>query len=231
LQVEFLEELSKKVYMKKLIKIIFPESIKKILRKTENFFFRLRYGFTKPVVLKDIFGIRFLLYPEEKTPIRWSIERGAYKKEYSAMNKLVKAGDIVFDVGSHIGVVACYLRTRATESGKIYAFEPFSKSYQRLCENIALNSYKNVYTNNVAISDEIGVAKFYYEPRDNQLNSLGKVSNGTNQLSESVDVNTETIDSYCEQNKINLEMFCCNVLHVAPTILSSNNSIKSILLC
>jgi FkbM family methyltransferase len=145
------------------------------------------------------------------------------------MNKLVKAGDIVFDVGSHIGVVACYLRTRATESGKIYAFEPFSKSYQRLCENIALNSYKNVYTNNVAISDEIGVAKFYYEPRDNQLNSLGKVSNGTNQLSESVDVNTETIDSYCEQNKINLinflkidtEGYEINVLKGAANMLTN----------
>jgi 8-oxo-dGTP pyrophosphatase MutT (NUDIX family) len=36
--------------------------------------------------------------------------------------------------------------------------------------------------------------------------------------------------NHFEQDKISLEMFCCNALHVASNIFSSNNGIKSILL-
>jgi|GEM_PF-2793234 len=188
--------------MKKIIKILFPESIKTYFRKLENFFLRLHYGFSNPVILSDIFSIKFILYPEQQTPIRWLIERGAYKKEYSAFNTLIRSNYTVFDVGSHIGIVACYLCKIVGENGSVHSFEPFPDSYNRLNENIVINDYKNIKTNQVAISDKIGNQIFYYEPSNWELNSLGSVSNGSNRLNKKINVEVNTIDNYCEKNKI-----------------------------
>ena len=188
--------------MKKIIKIIFPEQIKKILRKAENFFLRLNFGFTKPVILKNRFGINFILYPEQKMPIRWMIEEGAYLKEFSAIDQLVKIGDTIFDIGAHIGTLSSYFSIKAKESGKVYAFEPFPKSYNRLIENIVINDYKNIITNQIAISDKVGTSNFYYKPENLQLNSLGQVSDGEKILNDSIEVKVKTIDTYCEENNI-----------------------------
>lgn len=217
--------------MKKVIKIIFPESIKKILRKTENFFLRIKFCFKNPIVLEGVLGIKFLLYPDNRWPIRWTIEGGAYKKEYSAIDKLVNIGDTAFDVGSHVGMLGFYLAKKVGEGGKVYCFEPFPDSFNKLNINLALNKFNNVFTNNLAISDSIGTSKFYYQPNDYQLNSLGKVSDGIKKLSDSIDVSTETVDSYCTKNNINkinflkidTEGFEYNVLLGSEKMLNNKN--------
>ena len=53
----------------------------------------------------------------------------------------IKPGDIVFDIGAHIGSFSVYA---ANKGAKVYAFEPNKENYQRLLENIQMNGYQNM---------------------------------------------------------------------------------------
>lgn len=217
--------------MKNIIKILFPEYIKRILRKIENVFYRIKFGFHNPLIVSGVLGMKFILYPDNKWPIRWTIQGSAYKKEYSAIAKLVKMGDTAFDIGSHVGMIAIYLGKIVGEKGKIYCFEPFPISFERLKNNIYINNFNNIQLNNLAISDSVGIADFYYQPNDFQLNSLGKVSDGIKRLDHNIKVETNTIDNYCEKNNINkinfikidTEGYEYNVLLGAEKMLHSKN--------
>ena len=125
--------------LKNLVKRLFPESFKMRLRRLENYTLRLRYGFTKPVILKDINGFFFLLQPKDVNPIRWQIERGAYTKECNAMKTVVSAGDIAFDVGANVGIISMFLSQLVGTKGKVFSFEPSPETYTLCTQNIALN--------------------------------------------------------------------------------------------
>lgn len=53
--------------------------------------------------------------------------------------KIVKAGDVVLDIGANIGAHTLLLAHAVGPSGKVYAFEPTDYAYAKLSENCALN--------------------------------------------------------------------------------------------
>lgn len=55
----------------------------------------------------------------------------------------IKSGDMVFDIGAHIGAFSVYA---ASKGAKVYAFEPLEQNYQQLLENIALNNFQDRIT-------------------------------------------------------------------------------------
>jgi FkbM family methyltransferase len=63
-----------------------------------------------------------------------------------------KTGDIVFDVGSHIGTFALKSSRLVGESGWVFAFEPEPRNFGILGKNIYLNDIQNVRTFNKAVS-------------------------------------------------------------------------------
>lgn len=52
-------------------------------------------------------------------------------------------GDIVIDIGAHVGVVSCYL-AKKWPGIKVYAFEPTPENFGRLERNIAVNGLENI---------------------------------------------------------------------------------------
>jgi FkbM family methyltransferase len=62
-------------------------------------------------------------------------------------------GDIVIDVGAHVGLVSCYLAKRHPFL-TIYAFEPFRENYENLILNLKNNGIKNVLPSNRAITSD-----------------------------------------------------------------------------
>lgn len=67
---------------------------------------------------------------------------------------IVNAGTIL-DIGSHIGYHSLAY-SQLNPSAKIYAFEPQSKVYELLNENLERNGIKNVQASNVALSNKSG---------------------------------------------------------------------------
>jgi FkbM family methyltransferase len=60
-------------------------------------------------------------------------------------------GDVILDIGAHVGVVSCYLGKKWPQV-TIYAFEPWPENYARLKANIDANEVANVKPFDLAVS-------------------------------------------------------------------------------
>lgn len=69
------------------------------------------------------------------------------------IDKFVKPGMVVFDIGANIGCHTFYFAKKVGEEGRVFAFEPMSRVFQRLKKNAELNSFKNVVLEKIALSD------------------------------------------------------------------------------
>lgn len=68
----------------------------------------------------------------------------------------LREGDIFVDVGANIGMFTLIASKRVGAKGHVFTFEPCSKAYSRLGENIDLNSLENVTCLQSALSDLSG---------------------------------------------------------------------------
>ena len=75
------------------------------------------------------------------------------------LNSNLRPGDVVFDIGANIGLYALYAAKREP-AAKVYAFEPESQNYARLCRNVRLNRSANIMPCNIAICGEPGFGTF-----------------------------------------------------------------------
>jgi tRNA G37 N-methylase Trm5 len=62
------------------------------------------------------------------------------RNELAMLLSLVRAGDIIIDIGAHIGTFAIPLARRVGDEGKVYAFEADSGNFTLLEKNVELNN-------------------------------------------------------------------------------------------
>ena len=74
--------------------------------------------------------------------------------------RYVKKGDVVYDIGAHVGYFTLLSSILVGDTGKVYAFEPARKVFKLLKKHIKINRCKNVYIFNKAISDKNGIEFF-----------------------------------------------------------------------
>lgn len=77
------------------------------------------------------------------------------RKDYEKVFVLEK-GDIVMDVGAHIGSFSVRSAKLVGSTGLIVAFEPDTNNFYLLKKNVALNQIKNIVLVNIALGKEIG---------------------------------------------------------------------------
>lgn len=112
-----------------------------------------------------------------KNQINSYIDVGANKGEWT---------DMLIDELSSENIARAFL----IEPGE-YAFGILTSKF---------GSKPNIQLSKLALSDKIGVSKFYEEPSGGETSSLSKAF--SLESSKEIEVNVETIDSYFEQNKI-----------------------------
>ena len=78
------------------------------------------------------------------------------EQEFSLLAQIVRAGDVVIEVGANIGSHTVGLAKTVGEKGRIHAFEPQRVVYQNLCANVSLNSLANVDCHQVAVGRTAG---------------------------------------------------------------------------
>jgi FkbM family methyltransferase len=85
---------------------------------------------------------------------------GHYHERYEAdlVQQLLSGDDVFWDVGANVGYFTLVAATALANRGQIVAFEPGKNAYERLTENIALNSYQNIQTFPLAVTDREGEA-------------------------------------------------------------------------
>jgi len=74
---------------------------------------------------------------------------------------LIRPGDVVFDIGAHIGYYTLLFSRLVGEQGKVLAFEPDPTNFGLLQQNVLLNGCANVALYNVAVSDQAGSLSLY----------------------------------------------------------------------
>lgn len=91
---------------------------------------------------------------------------GIYEIEKQKLfEKIVKPGDVVFDIGAHVGFYTLLASELVGENGKVFAFEPLPRNINYLKKHIELNKRKNVFVVESAVSDIEGEA-YFGESRD-----------------------------------------------------------------
>jgi len=104
---------------------------------------------------------------------------------------LVKEGDIVLDIGAHIGYFTLLLAKLVGKRGRVIAFEPDPDNFKLLKKNVAVNGYSNVVLENKAVSDTVQTRKLY---RSGHSSAASRLHNPDNWAP--VQVSTITLDSY-----------------------------------
>lgn len=85
---------------------------------------------------------------------------------YRLQDLTVEPGDVVIDVGAHVGVVSCYL-AKKWPGITVYAFEPIVANYERLERNIAANHLTNVHACPLAVTADGRDLELSGDPRAN----------------------------------------------------------------
>ena len=165
------------------------------------------------------------MHLDKKDSLRLSIKKTHEPFETALFNKEVRPGDIVLDIGAHIGYFTLRFAKKVGNTGKVFAFEPDPESFAILKKNVELNGYKNVILVNKAVSDRNARLKLYlseYSTSDNRLYESEDTRN-------SVEVDTIRMDDYFTNKqqkvdfiKMDIQGSEANALRGMPDILKNN---------
>jgi FkbM family methyltransferase len=112
----------------------------------------------------------------------------------------VGEGDVVIDVGAHVGVFTVKAAKAVGEDGLVIAIEPHPRNMNLLCENVKkMSPNTNVVLIKKAVGDRKGMAKLYLSPFGSGGHSLKPiVGRGSKYLEVAVD----TLDNIVSKLKL-----------------------------
>jgi FkbM family methyltransferase len=86
--------------------------------------------------------------------------------------RLIRDGDVVFDVGGHIGYMALYFASLVGSCGRIFSFEPASSNLPYIRANVERTTHENVVLVEQAVGAENGFSSFWSEELTGQNGSI-----------------------------------------------------------
>jgi len=111
----------------------------------------------------------------------------------------LKPGDTAFDIGAHVGVMSVMISRLVGDYGHVHSFEPTPSTTRVLHQVMKLNRCSNVTVHGLAMSGEIGTAKFF--DTGNIASNANSLIN-QNRMNGSVTVETITLDAFCTQHML-----------------------------
>jgi FkbM family methyltransferase len=144
-----------------------------------------------------------------KAIYQYATQGDVYEKEtVYVMSKLINRGDVVVDVGAHIGILTMFLSVLVGDSGKVFSFEPETGNFSLLFENITKNSMNNIECFNLALGNKIGKSKLYINSDNDGGHALWDVgkhpfNNISRKNPKTVDIQVSTLDHVFELLNIN----------------------------
>ena len=147
----------------------------------------------------------------------------------------IKQGDVVIDIGAHIGYYTVLFAKLVGPNGKVFAFEASPTNFEILEKNVKVNGYKNVTLNNKAVSDKDGKLTLYISGLTSTGNFLFKPENFVNssKIKDTVEIDSVTLDEYFRDFEGEINFLKMDISGAEPrvikgmsSILSKNNSLK-----
>jgi len=103
-----------------------------------------------------------------------------------------KLGDIVSDIGAYVGDTTLWFSKAVGPQGKVYAFEPEPRNFEKLKANIERNKITNVIPLQLALSENEGEIQV----------ASGAGSSAIIQAGAGTSVKVTTIDRFVKTNKL-----------------------------
>ncbi len=120
--------------------------------------YRLLMSRLKPDTV-EVFGHRIRLDPNDSLLLSVN---GVYEEtEARLFESSVRAGDVVVDIGGHIGYYTLLAARAAGPQGHVFAFEPERGNYALLTQNVQANGYANVTAINQAVMARSGELRIF----------------------------------------------------------------------
>lgn len=135
--------------------------IAKLLWKTRIFYFRTPRRIHKFLIkffISDYLEVDgFKIYTGENDDDNFTIYGFEQHKDLRLLiEKYVKKGDTVLDIGANVGKVSLLLSRQVGDEGKVYSFEPEESNFNLLKKNIEINNFKNIVPLRYAVTDKSG---------------------------------------------------------------------------
>lgn len=98
------------------------------------------------VVGKKVSGLNKMLYCETAQHLTFLFQREIRYEGHlqRRVERYLRPGDVVFDIGANIGQYALFFSERVGEGGRVYCFEPDYHNFAFLQFNIHINRCRNV---------------------------------------------------------------------------------------
>jgi FkbM family methyltransferase len=108
------------------------------------------------------FDCRFHVRTPEQLRIIGKASTGQWRIEVIRfLDDKLRAGDVVYDIGSNIGICSVFAARKVGASGQVVAFEPALETYINLNDNMQLNGLTNARAYQVALGDYNGEAGLF----------------------------------------------------------------------
>jgi FkbM family methyltransferase len=159
-----------------------------------------------PEIIDWIEGLKLKIYPGNEI-YRAIFVRGIYDPNLIVVvNSFLTDGSVFIDAGTGIGHFSLLASRVIGKNGRIYAVEPSSRDFERLCDNIELNKLPDVvHPRQFAFLDKNGTEQLSIACEErNLINTIGTEfsSKGVDKI-KTEKVNVVRIDDFVENERIN----------------------------
>lgn len=192
---------------------------------------RLFKDMTTAHTIATVGGLQVLLEPGDELS-RAVFVTGFYEPEsMAAIRALLPPGGVFLDVGAHCGMFTLLASSLVGPTGKVIAFEPSRREYERLIANIDLNALQNVVTSTAAVADQVGETTLLIaEPGHSGHNTTSRRFTWDVRLAEAVTAPTVTLDAFflqhgldrCDVIKMDIEGGSLQALKGAAGVLAKH---------
>lgn len=197
--------------MPSALKKFLPSALRQLL-KTVLFRYHNR-GFQPYVSEVHRFGESFKFYVGDRIGERWHLGGWDWNEIAFLKERLIRAGDVVFECGAHHGEVTLFLSRWVGDKGSVVSFEPVPRNGEIIQKNIELNGLQNVTLVRKAVGAGDGTIRMTDESNAQVAGRRGV----------GFDVGTVALDRFIHQNptmlKIDVEGFEAEALRGAQEIV------------
>lgn len=148
-----------------------------------------------------------------------------------AIQKEIKSGDIVIDIGANIGYYALLEAKLVREEGMVYAIEPVPQNAESLRKNIKLNGYSNIEVFQIAIGGENKTDFIYVSNMRNMCSMIYHEDRSYNYIGKTP-VTVITLDNFLEDKpypdliRMDVEGYEIEIIRGMKKLLQSNKPLK-----
>src|SRR5580704_1813642 len=170
--------------------------------KRGSFYSRWTNAFPNlPIPLRLPFGAWWLVRPAH---IGIPISEGKFENaEFAFINKFLRPGMTVLDIGAHHGFYTLLAAKRVGPQGRVFAFEPSTRERKALLRHVRINGCRNVTVEGLALGSESADTElFVVEGAKTGCNSLKKPAADVAGTLSTVQVQVARLDDWLARGKI-----------------------------